>query len=89
MGCQESRGRYRCVLAFVDEAGQELLSQGSCEGVVRTQAAGSEGFGYDPYFFVPELGCTMAQLKLEQKNKISHRGAALQAMSAELAGYLK
>ena len=89
LGCLESEGRYRCVLAFVDEAGQELLSDGVCEGLVRTNAAGSEGFGYDPYFFVPELGCTMAQLHLEEKKQISHRGAALRAMSARLAGYLK
>ena len=89
LGCLESQGRYRCVLAFVDEAGQELLSDGVCEGLVRTNAAGSEGFGYDPYFFVPELGCTMAQLHLEEKKQISHRGVALRAMSARLAGYLK
>ena len=87
LGREESPARYRCVLAFVDGAA-ELLADGSCEGVIRCYPAGSEGFGYDPYFYSPPLLKTMAELTIEEKNVISHRGTALRSMAEKLAGYL-
>lgn len=87
LGREESPARYRCVLAFVDGL-QELLADGSCEGVIRRYPAGREGFGYDPYFYTPKLSKTMAELTLAEKNAISHRGMALRAMAEKLAGCL-
>lgn len=86
-GLESSAGRYRCVLAFVDGKGTELLTDGSCEGIVRITPAGRGGFGYDPYFYLPQQQKTMAELTLSEKDQISHRGIALRKMSEKLAGY--
>ena len=86
---QSSPAQYVCSLVFVDTDGTELTSIGKCEGIIRNFAQGSNGFGYDPYFFVPELNKTMAELSIEEKNKISHRGKALFAMEKQLGDYLK
>lgn len=86
-GLKSSAGRYRCVLAFVDGKGTELLTDGSCEGIVRITPAGSGGFGYDPYFYLPQQQKTMAELTLSEKDQISHRGIALRKMAEKLAGY--
>lgn len=86
---QSSPAQYVCSLVFVDTDGIELTSIGKCEGIIRNFAQGSNGFGYDPYFFVPELNKTMAELSIEEKNKISHRGKALFAMEKQLGDYLK
>ena len=60
------------------------MTQGTCEGTITDRAAGAGGFGYDPYFWLAERGCTMAQLAPEEKNRISHRGRALEAMRRQL-----
>ena len=86
---QSSPAQYVCSLVFVDTDGTELTSIGKCEGIIRNFAQGSNGFGYDPYFFVPKLNKTMAELSIEEKNKISHRGKALFAMEKQLGDYLK
>ena len=72
--------RFRCVIAIVQPGGAVELCQGECRGTITTAPAGERGFGYDPVFYVPELGKTMAELAPEQKNRISHR-----AMAAEKA----
>ena len=54
------------------------------EGRIALEPAGHEGFGYDPILYIPEFGVTSAELTLEQKNQISHRGKALRAMKEEL-----
>jgi XTP/dITP diphosphohydrolase len=78
-------GRYRCVAAFVDPGrGLELARAGSCAGQILSAPRGDGGFGYDPLFLVPELGRTMAELPLEQKNRLSHRAAAFRALAAAL-----
>jgi XTP/dITP diphosphohydrolase len=78
--------RFRCVAAFVDPArGLELTRSGACEGEILTAPRGADGFGYDPLFFVPSLGRTMAELPLAEKNQLSHRGAAFRALAAALA----
>lgn len=87
--CSEAAARYRCVLAFVDTDGTERTTSGTCEGTVRREAAGEQGFGYDPYFYVESSHKTMAQLTLAEKDEISHRGMALRRMAKELAAYRK
>ncbi|HQE98346.1 MAG: RdgB/HAM1 family non-canonical purine NTP pyrophosphatase [Chloroflexi bacterium] len=77
----ERRGaRFRCVAALVLPDGREFHTEGVCEGVIQTAPSGEGGFGYDPVFFLPEQGCTMAELSFEAKNRISHRARAAQAM---------
>ncbi len=61
---------------------------GVCEGIIAFGPAGSNGFGYDPVFYLPEHGMTMAQLPAEEKNRISHRGHAAQAAVGALAEML-
>jgi XTP/dITP diphosphohydrolase len=78
--------RYRCVAAFVDPArGLELTRAGACEGEILPAPRGSGGFGYDPYFFLPALGRTMAEIDLGTKNRLSHRAAAFRALAQALA----
>lgn len=79
----ESTAAYRCALAFVDIDGTELLTVGNISGKIKTVAKGNGGFGYDPYFYIDDKR-TMAQLPVEEKNKISHRGAALKEMILKL-----
>ena len=78
--------RYVCVLAFVDPTNAtETVITGTCEGVIHDRQEGEGGFGYDPIFFVPEYGKTMAQLPLDVKNRISHRARAIEKLKAILA----
>jgi len=80
--------RYRCVAAFVDAAqGLELSRAGACEGVILEAPRGQGGFGYDPFFYVPSRGRTMAELELAEKNDLSHRGAAFTELARALAGH--
>jgi XTP/dITP diphosphohydrolase len=85
--CREQRvARYRCALAFVSGAPDEapLMAEGVWEGVIVEAPRGSGGFGYDPYFWLPDLGMTAAQLEPAQKNRLSHRGIALRALREQL-----
>ncbi len=79
--------RYRCVAAYVDPArGLELWRAGACEGRIREAPRGDGGFGYDPIFLVaPALTRTMAEVPLDEKNRISHRATAFRALAAALA----
>ena len=82
----EQRGaRFRSVIAIASPQGEFHLCQGVCDGVIGFKPQGAEGFGYDPVFFIPELGRTMAELTLEEKNRISHRAAAARAAEDLLA----
>lgn len=74
---------FRCVLAFVDNE-TSITTEGICEGVILAEGRGDGGFGYDPLFFVTGQGKTMAEMKLEEKNQISHRGNALRAFKEKL-----
>ena len=80
------RARFRTVVAFVHKGGVETV-EGICEGEITTAPRGTQNFGYDPVFFVPELGKTMAEMTMEEKNRISHRGRALRAMYPKLEAY--
>ena len=68
--------RFRCVIALATPEGKVELCTGECYGYITYEPHGEHGFGYDPIFYLPELDKTMAELPLEQKNEISHRGRA-------------
>lgn len=73
----EERGaRFFCALAVVTPGGEEYLTEGTVEGKILKAKRGSGGFGYDPVFFVPDFGRTMAELGMAQKNRLSHRAQA-------------
>lgn len=71
---------FRCALAFTNPDGEHHLFEGELKGIILQQQAGNSGFGYDPLFMVPEYGKTLAELPLEVKNRISHRGVAAGAL---------
>ena len=82
---EEERGaRFVCAIAACLPDGSEHSVQECVEGRLAHELRGSEGFGYDPFFYVPEYGCTTAEMTREQKNAISHRGKALRAMRDKL-----
>lgn len=83
---EKRSGRFRCVVAIATPEGKVFTASGSCEGVIGVNPKGVSGFGYDPLFYVPEFDKTFAELDLETKNKISHRGRALALASEILAG---
>ncbi len=76
--------RFVCAIAAALPGGEMLTARGTIEGQIGYEAAGDGGFGYDPIFYLPERGLTTAQLSAEEKNEISHRGKALQAMKEML-----
>ena len=78
--------RYRVVLALADLDGSEQFAEAACEGMVAREPLGTNGFGYDPVFYIPAYGRTIAQLEPPQKDAISHRGQAARAMAELLAG---
>ncbi len=85
---EKRRASYRCVIALVLPSGREEIIEGSCYGFIALEPKGSEGFGYDPLFYVPEYGKTMAELPLEIKNRISHRGRAMAKLKEKLVEIL-
>jgi XTP/dITP diphosphohydrolase len=81
--------RFRCVIVLAGPDGSILgESRGVCEGVVAYEPAGGNGFGYDPVFFLPEYGLTMAQVETAVKHQISHRGRALRGIAGQLRAIL-
>ncbi len=76
--------RYVCAIAAVTPEGRLISVRRTMEGRIAESVCGDNGFGYDPVFFVPECGCTAAELSEEAKNSISHRGKALRAMTEKL-----
>jgi XTP/dITP diphosphohydrolase len=75
---EERTARFRCVIAVVTPEGQIHTAEGTCEGIIALVPKGEHGFGYDPVFYFPEYGMTMAELPPETKNRISHRARAMQ-----------
>jgi XTP/dITP diphosphohydrolase len=73
---EKRTARFRCVIAIALPDGMVELCSGECRGLITRSPAGSRGFGYDPVFYLSELGKTMAQLPPEIKNQVSHRGQA-------------
>jgi XTP/dITP diphosphohydrolase len=80
--------RFRCAMAFARQGKVLAETHGVVEGAILDEPRGSNGFGYDPHFLLPELGKTTAELPPDEKNAISHRGQALRAMLPEIARIL-
>lgn len=83
-GVENSKARFVCVLALVTPEGKEIIAEGSCEGVILTEPRGKGGFGYDPVFYLPEFGKTMAEIPPTLKNRISHRARAAGSLIGRL-----
>ena len=83
----ERTARYHCVIVYMRHANDPMpmIFQGSWEGIILEQPRGENGFGYDPYFYVPTHKCSSAELAPEVKNQLSHRGIALRALQAALS----
>ncbi len=73
---QKRPARFRCIIAIATPGGEIELCSGECRGFITFEPRGEQGFGYDPVFYLPELDKTMAELPLEIKNQVSHRGQA-------------
>lgn len=81
---EKRTARFVCAIAAVMPDGEVVTTLGTIEGRIDYEEKGTNGFGYDPIFYVPECGCTTAELSEEEKNRISHRGRALEIMKPEL-----
>ena len=82
----DRRARFRCVIAVASPDGDWVRTvEGACEGTIAHEMKGETGFGYDPLFIVPEYGAHMAELTMAQKNRISHRGRAVERAKPLLA----
>jgi XTP/dITP diphosphohydrolase len=78
---EQRRARYQCALVFVEAAdAAPLVAEAAWQGFILDAPRGSGGFGYDPYFWLPELNRTAAELTPEEKNRLSHRGKAMRAL---------
>ena len=82
---EKRSARFVCAIAAALPNGEVITTRGVIEGRIGYAEAGEGGFGYDPIFYVPELGKTTAELTEEEKNEVSHRGRALRAMKEQLA----
>lgn len=80
----ERTARFVCAMAAVMPDGEVIETEGIMEGIIGCGIAGSNGFGYDPVFYLPQFGKSSAEITPEQKNKVSHRGKALRMMQTEL-----
>ena len=85
---EKRTARFVCVIAAALPDGSVITTRGTIEGYIGYEPAGENGCGYDPIFYVPEYECSTAQLTMEQKNELSHRGKALRAMKEKLSIYL-
>lgn len=86
---EKRTARFVCVIACALPDGTLFTSEGTMEGIIGYESRGENGFGYDPIFYLPEYGCSSAQLTPEKKNELSHRGKALRRMREKLEAYLK
>ena len=84
---EKRTARFVCAIAAVLPNGEVLHSEGTIEGIIGYEEQGENGFGYDPIFYLPQYGCTTAQLEPDVKNELSHRGKALRAIKEQLRKY--
>lgn len=85
---EKRTARFVCAMAAAFPDGRTITTRGTIEGRIGYEERGENGFGYDPIFYMPEYGCSTAELSLEKKNELSHRGKALRAMRQKLKVYL-
>ncbi len=83
------KAAFVCAMVLITPEGKEIMTEGRCEGEITLEPRGTHGFGYDPVFWIPSLGKTTAELSLEEKTRISHRGRALQRLRGDLQNFLK
>jgi XTP/dITP diphosphohydrolase len=83
-GIDDRRAHFQCVLSIAVPSGPALTYEGRCDGVIIDDSRGNNGFGYDPIFYFEEYGKTFAELSMEEKNKVSHRGKALADVKSEI-----
>lgn len=81
---EERTARFVCAIAAVFPDGSEKCSEATYEGIIGYEEKGKNGFGYDPILYLPDRGCYSAELDMDEKNRISHRGKALEAMKLQL-----
>lgn len=81
---EQRTARFVCVIAAAFPDGRILTARGTIEGIIGYEERGEGGFGYDPIFWLPEYGCSTAELTMEKKNELSHRGKALRAIKEKL-----
>jgi len=75
---------FKCVISIAVPTGAALTYEGDCKGVITDEPIGDNGFGYDPLFFYPQLNKTFAQLTIEEKGEVSHRGRAIKQIAKEI-----
>ncbi len=86
---EQRRARFVCCIVVAFPGGRTAVARGVCEGLINLAPQGAGGFGYDPVFWLPQYNCTMAEVGLEIKNRISHRAQALKQLRSTLAGLLR
>ncbi|MBP2645948.1 MAG: Nucleoside-triphosphatase rdgB [Firmicutes bacterium] len=84
---EQRTARFRCVLAYVDPDGTLLTADGTLEGMILNEGCGLGGFGYDPLFYLPAKGKSLAEISSEEKNSVSHRGQAVRNLAQQLMRY--
>lgn len=85
---EKRTARYVCSAVFATPDGERYIAEGAVEGIILTEPRGNRGFGYDPIFYVPEYKKTMAELPLEIKNNISHRGKAIMGLRDKILNFV-
>lgn len=86
---EKRTARFVCAVACAFPDGRVFTVTRTMEGIIAEESRGANGFGYDPIFYLPEKGCTSAEISAEEKNELSHRGKALRAMRQQLEELLK
>lgn len=86
---EKRTARFRCAMAVSFSERDLLIAEGVLEGIIATEPKGINGFGYDPVFFVPSVGKTLAELNVDEKNAISHRAKALRSLLPQILNRLK
>ena len=82
---EKRSARFVCCMACVLPTGESIVRRGEVEGVILTDYRGTDGFGYDPLFYIPSIGKTFAEMSAEEKNANSHRGRAIEALAEALS----
>lgn len=83
------KAHFKCLISIAVPSGPALTYEGQCDGIILKEKRGTSGFGYDPLFYFEEFGKTFAELPMAEKNKVSHRGKALNELKSELPKVLK